>query len=245
MNRAQMIYALDDAITMVKDSSDKVGEPIYFIPSVDDITDDEKAENEYSKLGFFISFHPLDNFRIRLTELTAIQDLEEKSTGESVALGGLMMDAQEKITKAGKKMGVFTLEDLTGRVEVVVFGKAFEQYAHLFKKKNPAIQVIGKLDIQVREMDEGEEIRTPKIILSKMSELQEASKIYKITLNLTKRDNIHSIYNLLTNNPGDIKISLEYEHVIFDLPLSFNQDREALRALGHLCHYESTIDPKG
>ena len=119
MNRAQLINSLEDIIDMVKDSNEKGIEPIYFIPSVTDLSEDEKTANEYDKLGFFVSSHPLDNYRIKLSELPSVQDLEEKISGDNVILAGLGMDMIEKTTKSGTKMGVFTLEDLTGRVEVV------------------------------------------------------------------------------------------------------------------------------
>lgn len=243
MNRAQLITCLEDVIDMVKDSNEKGIEPVYFIPPCDEIPDEEKAENEYDKLGFFVSFHPLDNFRIKLSSLPTIQQLEERMSGEAVMLAGLLMDTQERTTKSGNKMGIFTLEDLTGRVEVVVFGRAFDQFKPFLNLKNPAVQIGGKLDIQERELEDGEVIKTPKIILNKISRLEEASKISSINISLTKQDvpKLGAIHKLLTNNPGDIKINLEFRSVKFEIPLTLLQDQGVLRELGALCHYETLI----
>lgn len=242
MNRAQLINSLEDIIDMVKDSNEKGIEPVYFIPESRELPEDEMSENEYDKLGFFVSSHPLDSFRIKLSELPSIQELEDKSSGENIILGGLMMDAIEKTTKSGSKMGVFTLEDLTGRVEVVVFGRAFNEFKPFINRKNPAIQITGRLDIQEREIDDGEIIKTPKVILNKITSLEETEKIKGLTINLTRRDNIQNIYNLLVNNPGDIKVSLEFEHMLFQTSFTLNQERDVLRQLNTLCHYESIID---
>lgn len=241
MNRAQLITSLEDIIDMVKDSNEKGVEPVYFIPETPDLPEDEKNENEYDKLGFFVSSHPLDNYRIKLSELPTVQDLDDRQSGESVILAGLMMDGFEKVTKSGSKMGVFILEDLTGRVEVVVFGKAVNDFRPFLNKKTPAIQITGRLDIQEREMDEGEIIRTPKVMLNKITSLEETEKIEHVTIHLTKRDNLQGIYNLLKENPGDIKVSLEFEQVVFGTAFTLNQERDVLRQLNHLCHFESQL----
>ena len=239
MNRAQMIGSLDDLISMVKDSNKSGKEPVFFIPPCSEISQEEMAENEYDKLGFFVSFHPLDNYRIKLSELPAISDLENYISGQTVSLGGLVMDAKERTTKKGNKMAVFTLEDLSGRVEVVVFGRTFHDFKEYLGIKNPAVQISGKLDIQEREMDDGEVIKTPKIVLNSIRSLEESKKIDKIVLNLTAQDDLHGIKGLLTNHPGDIKIVLEYELVQFKVDYSLIQDTEILKKLGNLCHYET------
>ena len=68
MNRAQMLYATDSIIELAK-SIEEDEEPIVFIPKRDDLTDDEKLEDEYEALGFFVTKNPLDDHRIRLSQL--------------------------------------------------------------------------------------------------------------------------------------------------------------------------------
>lgn len=245
MNRAVLINSLEDIIAMVKDSNEKECEPVYFIPPQQELSQDEMAENEFDKLGFFVSFHPLDNYRIKLSELPKISELVERISGESITLGGLMMNAIEKTTKAGSKMGVFTLEDLTGRVEVVAFGRTFEQYKYYLNKKNPAVLISGRLNIEERDLDDGEVIRIPKIVLNKIQDLEESQTIDMININLTKKDNIKAIYDLLTANPGDIKISIEFEGVLFNTTLTYIQDRSLLTELSKLCHFETRLSLKG
>lgn len=241
MNRAQLINSLEDIILMVKDSESKEIEPVYFIPPCQELPEDEMSENEFDKLGFFVSAHPLENFRIRLTELPKIKDLEDNINGSQIMLGGLMMNAIEKTTKNGSKMGVFTLEDLSGRVEVVVFGRSLDQCRQYISRKNPAVLITGKLAIEERELDEGESIKIPKIILSKISDLEESKKIKCITISLTKKDDLQAIHNLLTNNPGEIKISIEFERAAFNTNITLAQDRDVLRKLGALCHFETEL----
>lgn len=244
MNRAQMINALEDLIGMVKDANKDQNEPVYYIPSFEDISDDEKAQNEYAKLGFFVSFHPLDNYKIKLSSLPSIQDLENKISGETVALGGLIMEAQEKTTKKGTKMAVFTLEDLTGRLEVVVFGKAFNDFKPYLQMKNPAVQITGKLVIEERELDDGETSKTLKVLLSQIKPLEESEKIYKIVVSLTKQDDFKKLKTLIVENPGDVLVDLEYESVIFGTSYKILQDSNLLKVLGKSYHYETYYQKK-
>lgn len=244
MNRAQMIESLEDLIDMVKNSDDEKPEPVYFIPSTEDISDDEKAQNEYDKLGFFVSFHPLDNYKIKLSSLPSIQDLSNKVTGETVALGGLIMEAEEKTTKKGTKMGVFTLEDLTGRVEVVVFGKSFELFKPFISMKNPAVQITGKLNIEERELDDGEISRTAKVMLNQIKLLEESEKIHKITINLTRKDDLNNLKKIILENPGDVLVELEYEAVVFGTNYKIIQDSNLLKLLSKSYHYETCYQKK-
>jgi DNA polymerase III alpha subunit len=239
-----MINALEDLISMVKDANKNQNEPVYYIPLSEEIPDDEKAQNEYAKLGFFVSFHPLDNYKIKLSSLPSIQDLENKISGETVVLGGLVMEAQEKTTKKGTKMAVFTLEDLTGRLEVVVFGKAFNDFKPYLNMKNPAVQITGKLVIEERELDDGEVSKTPKILLSQIKLLEESEKIYKIVINLTKQDNLEELKTIITENPGEILLDLEYEAVVFHTNYKILQDSNLLKVLGKSYHYETFYQKK-
>ena len=239
-----MINSLEDLIDMVKNSTDDSAEPVYFIPSSNDISDDEKAQNEYDKLGFFVSFHPLDNYKIKLSSLPSIQDLENKISGETVVLGGLIMEAEEKTTKKGTKMGVFTLEDLTGRLEVVVFGKAFDSFKPYLSMKNPAVQITGKLNIEERELDDGEVSRTAKVMLNQIKLLEESEKIHKIVINLTKKDDLNNLKKIITENPGDVLIDLEYESVVFGTSYKILQDSNLLKVLSKSYHYETHYQKK-
>ena len=48
--------------------------------------------------------------------------------GERVVAGGMITGLNQRYTKAGQPMATFSLEDLTGTVEVIVFPKCFAEY---------------------------------------------------------------------------------------------------------------------
>ena len=95
------------------------------------------AKEEFSKselltfekelLGLYVSAHPLDAHRDRLslfcTPLTQAGSIEE---GGHATVGGRVKKLRKIPTKNGSQMAFLTLEDGTGEVEVTVFPKALE-----------------------------------------------------------------------------------------------------------------------
>ena len=232
MNRAQMLYSLEDMIEIAKDKDSL--EPVFFVPTVDDLPEEQKLEDEYDHLGFFISSHPLDNYRVKLSQLESVDSMQYKEHGELITLAGLMMDVETRVTKKKTTMGFFKLEDLTGRIDVVLFPRTYDQYKNILANKNLPVQIAGKIEQQTRYIDngeEGEEVNVTKIILTKIKPLEEVRKIEQIRININSFDNPQHLYDLLTQHPGDVSISLEYESLIYHTSLSYSQDQEAMREL--------------
>jgi DNA polymerase-3 subunit alpha len=128
-------------------------------------TEKQKLLWEKELLGLFISSHPLDNVQqVLTTETTDISELNSKNSSRAV-VGGIILNVKKIITKRTKQPMCFaTLEDLTGRVELVVFPSVFDKYLDLIKENN-IILVSGKID---RQED------SPKILCSKIKKIKEA-----------------------------------------------------------------------
>jgi DNA polymerase-3 subunit alpha len=97
---------------------------------------------EKEALGFYISGHPLDRFRGELAKwanaTTADFAEGKRGAGES-AIGGIVSQYREMITKKGDKMARFVLEDAAGTMEVVVFPKTFEKVRHVLVSDEPIL----------------------------------------------------------------------------------------------------------
>jgi DNA polymerase-3 subunit alpha len=91
---------------------------------------DEALKLSYEKdaLGFFISGHPLSQFKAldRLATHTAA-GLEEEESGIDVRMAGIITAFRPLKTKKDERMAAFFLEDLTGRIEVLAFPEAFRK----------------------------------------------------------------------------------------------------------------------
>ena len=97
---------------------------------------------EKEALGFYISGHPLDRYRSDLSRYAGATttDFAEglRGAGEC-AVGGVVAQYREMITKKGDKMARFVLEDQGGQIEVVCFPKTFEKVRHVLVCDEPIL----------------------------------------------------------------------------------------------------------
>ena len=107
----------------------------------------EKLQGEKELLGLFVSGHPLREYQTKLTEAgtTPIKDISEKSNAGSIKIGGMVTKVQRITTKTGKSMLFSWLEDLTSKIEIVVFPGVLEKYPNIWQE-NSVLVVKGKLN---------------------------------------------------------------------------------------------------
>lgn len=94
-----------------------------------------KREKEVT--GFYISGHPLDDFKFdidrfcNVKSLSQLQDLK-KMSDRSITFAGIVTDAQHKTGKSGKPYGFFKLEDFNDSIELALFGEDYLKFRHFF-----------------------------------------------------------------------------------------------------------------
>ena len=87
---------------------------------------------EKEMLGLYVSDHPLFGVEAALRRRTdaTIADGETLEDGAIRNVGGVITALQKKWTKKGDLMAVFTLEDLQGAIEVMVFPRTMQEIGH-------------------------------------------------------------------------------------------------------------------
>ncbi|MEK7125183.1 MAG: DNA polymerase III subunit alpha [Patescibacteria group bacterium] len=83
---------------------------------------------EKELLGLYVSAHPLSQFQphLKLERVLSIKDATANGH-ESVRIAGIITKTQKILTKSGKPMVFSWLEDLSSKIEVVVFPNLLEQ----------------------------------------------------------------------------------------------------------------------
>ena len=94
------------------------------IPDVKERSPQEILAWEKETLGFYMSGHPLDKFREKLSALKKSKDLE-KFLGRRVKVGGIITEARRITTKKGDSMAFVKLEDFDGEIDVTIFPRVF------------------------------------------------------------------------------------------------------------------------
>ncbi len=125
------------------------------IPNCDQWTLTELLDHEKDVTGMFMSGHPLNhfNFEMRYYGLTPIAEFNEFKDAPQLhpnpmkkfLIAGLVINAQHKVSKAGKKYGTFTLEDYTGKFDITLFSDNYMKNEHFFKPGN-CLLITGNME---------------------------------------------------------------------------------------------------
>jgi len=107
-------------------------------------TMDEKMFWEKDLLGLYLSHHPFAYYeKIMKKVLLPLNEMEAQNRDQWVVIGGVVDSLKKKISKKGGMMMFATLEDTTGRTEMLVFPKAYERTQAVWQEGN-ILCVVGK-----------------------------------------------------------------------------------------------------
>jgi DNA polymerase-3 subunit alpha len=116
---------------------------------------------ERELLGVYVSAHPLTQHMDDLTQIVShfSADLEETEHGQEVRVAGEVIAIRPYQTRSGKAMGFVTMEDLQGKIELVLFSRIWKQVVDWIEVDSIVVAT-GKVD---RERGE------PKILVDNMT----------------------------------------------------------------------------
>ncbi|MBU4455856.1 hypothetical protein KJ586_05100, partial [Patescibacteria group bacterium] len=109
------------------------------------ISKTEKMAWEKELLGLYVSDHPLKEYSSYLrNNYRSANGLSGEDVNQIIKIGGIITKIQKIITKSGKAMIFAILEDLTGKIEVLVFPKLLEENHEIWAEGN-VVWIKGKL----------------------------------------------------------------------------------------------------
>lgn len=112
----------------------------------------EKLQWEKQYLGLFVSGHPLQGLRVYLNnKVTLIGNLTPKNLHKTGRLCGLITRVKRVVTKSGSSMAYCQLEDMTGRIEMTIFPKTFQEASH-FIKEGVLVKIEGRFEERNEEL---------------------------------------------------------------------------------------------
>jgi DNA polymerase III subunit alpha len=108
---------------------------------------EEMLAYEREVLGFYLSGHPLEQYREVARRIGALSaaDLVARSTGARVLLLGQVSAFSESTTKSGNRMAFATLELVDGSIPLTIFPEPYRSCAGALRHKGPVI-VRGRAD---------------------------------------------------------------------------------------------------
>jgi DNA polymerase-3 subunit alpha len=131
---------LQQQTSIFDDSPDMQDDALPQLPVCEPWNSIQQLRYEKEIAGFYISGHPLDNYKTIIqnycnTDLELIQKQEEaeKFMAKTAKFVGIVSLVQQGATKTGKDYGRITLEDENATFSWMLFSEDFTKYKHLFE----------------------------------------------------------------------------------------------------------------
>ena len=126
-----------------------VEEAFNELPDVAEWSEDERLAGEYATLGFYVSGHPLAKYTGRLKQLgaTELGAIEGKRSGEEIAVAGIVVAVRPMRSRKGDRWAIFTLQDMTGVLEILAFPEAFARVEAMLKGATPLL-IKGRVNVE-------------------------------------------------------------------------------------------------
>jgi DNA polymerase-3 subunit alpha len=166
---AQILLGLDDAMAAGQSAQrDRVsGQTSLFdlgaedaaaferpLPQTTEVPVRERLRWEKELLGLYLSEHPMGEIAGQVGQfVTAYSgDLRDESLdGQRIVIAGILTGFRTVITKTKSTMGVATVEDLQGTIEIVVFPRLYEQTLGTWAE-GAILLVAGRVDHRGEEV---------------------------------------------------------------------------------------------
>ncbi len=202
---------------------------------------------EKEVLGFYVTSNPLSKYAdtIEIYSTVNTTHLANGRDGHEVVIGGMVIKIRDIVTRkgrnAGAKMAVFTLEDLQGTCEVVLFPDTLSQFDHMLEI-DKILFVKGKVDVS-REL--------PNIIASDLISLEQAGDklTTKVQIFLKSKDvteeKIERIKSICSHHKGQSPVYVTVitnkgrVSAVAEKSLSVRPDRQFCRQIQQLVGTEN------
>lgn len=166
----------------------------------------EQLQGEKETLGFYLSGHPADVYQTEFQSLITPIFQVASTLSKKLTLCGILQSIRRVMTKRGKALAILTLEDGTGRFDIVAFSELLDQKMSNLIVNEPLIV----------ECEVGHDAYTGGVKLTAFAiySLQEARVQYARFLKLTffpnEVEQLEALLFLFKENPGTCPIQMCY-----------------------------------
>jgi DNA polymerase-3 subunit alpha len=133
------------------------------------LTDTQRLSYEKDFLGFYVTGHPMAKYETlsQALDLDSIQSILKMKTQNYVRILGTISGIKVRVDKNKKQFAFATMEDITGKAEVILWSKAFERYRDLLIPERVMV-AIGQSDPPKADSMYG-----TKIVIDELFDLEE------------------------------------------------------------------------
>ena len=214
LNRRQMLENLDPIISVnssvIDGQLDLFGgsgaENEVYVPDAPEYPYSELLAMEKEVTGIFMSGHPLEeyDYLVRLSRIPYISDITEDTSGKyseqsEVSGFGTVISEKSHTTRKGDRMSFVTVEDMSGKIECVVFPDVFKNFGGKLKKDS-TVRLSGKIS----EKEEGKSIIVTAVFTA--DEFENAALRRKLCISTSSSGLKDAMAMLPPSEKGNVKV---------------------------------------
>ncbi|WP_241602972.1 DNA polymerase III subunit alpha [Rosenbergiella nectarea] len=172
-----------------------------------------QLDGERETLGLYLTGHPINQYLKEIERYVGgmrLKDMHPTERGKITIAAGLVLAARVMVTKRGNRIGICTLDDRSGRLEVMLYTDALDKYQQLLEKDKILI-VSGQVSFD--DFSGG-----LKMIAREVMDIDEAREKYArgLALSLMDRQIDDQLLNRLRqvlepHRSGTIPVNLYYQ----------------------------------
>ena len=202
-----------------------------FISNIEDWKFEERLSKEFEAVGFFISDHPLNQFKEIFNDYNIIdyQKFNNKDELNDSNIAATLLKVQERKTSKGNAYAILKLTDLTSVFELFIFSDTLENNRSILKEGNSLILTVTK-----SLSDENN--RFKRINVKKIVSLKDLlnNPIKNVTFKINSLKNLNELSKFLVDlgeTKVNIKINDNDKRLDFQLQKGRKLDRKTLNLL--------------
>ena len=204
------------------------------LSDVKDWNFEERLSKEFESVGFFISDHPLNQFKeiFREYEIIDYNDFINSDDYKNANIAATLLKIQERKTSKGNSYAVLKLTDLNNVFELFIFSDVLETNRELLKEGNSLI-------LRLTKSSNKDENRFRRINVQKISSLKDVlnKPIEEVTFNLKSLKELEEISKFLEekgNTLINIKFRNEEQNMFLRLEKKRKLDRKSINILRNM-----------
>ena len=202
--------------------------------------------------GFYISGHPLDDYRRTMERFcnVTIDDVRshpENLVGKNLTFAGMITTSVQKTAKNGNAFGTFTVEDFTGNINMALFSENYLKKKHMLEVGN---NVFINARIEERRHQPGV-LQTNIVDITLLSETMD-KYAKSVTVYIPAKDvdknMVEKFVELTKLHPGSTPLNFRLSddksnyNVLLRSSLTKIEPRLFLQGLEKFCKHRFTID---
>ncbi|MBD1158111.1 DNA polymerase III subunit alpha [Pelagibacterales bacterium SAG-MED17] len=220
-------------IDLFKEDSDET-----YIENIDDWNVDTKLSKEFETLGFFVSDHPLNQYKSLFNQYNIIE-YDEFNTNENILssnIASTILKVQEKKTQKGTSYAIIKFSDLSGVFELFVFSDIFETNRDILTEGNSVMITLVKNYVDESKVQK-------KINIRKIISMKEVidKPIEEVKIKIKNLEDIQKINKLGFEN-GNTKVNIDMEIDNKTMSFQLNKKRKIDHKMLNLLKNEENIE---